>query len=392
MADKQFQRIEVYFHAGAILYILVSSLSAVFLRTFNATTLGGYCYYYVYPYGCNIKGSSNFGQCTRGEYFEFFSLCCGLGVPVLCFLGITGCMILLCGHALKKTKEDRRKSIVGKNTKPKDDNITSTVVELAPRHNTNDNPTQNNAADKRHKLVLEQVCRLYMKETITQAALFVLGYILVYIVPLIALILGCLGKLELSIEDGPIPILMVSIYPLGGFFNILIYCRPKVAALRRQQAGLSWISALFHVIRAGGEIPKHLPEHFFCCSNAAEEHSEDDNNDNGASNLSVVEEVQNFPNMWRNDEKCLSNEIYSHVGMDGQSLSFGESHACHRDSGQWDYLAGQSDVTRYAGTMMGTLAHDEIFTEFMHAREINFDDSELSVESLPEVFEDDRDC
>jgi len=307
-------------------------------------------------------------------------------------------MILLCGHALKKTKEDRRKSIFGKNTKPKDDNITSTVVELAPRHNTNDNPTQNNAADKRHKLVLEQLCTLYMKETITQAALFVLGYILVYIVPLIALILGCLGKLELSIEDGPIPILMVSIYPLGGFFNILIYCRPKVAALRRQQAGLSWISALFHVIRAGGEIPKHLPEHFFCCSNAAEEHSEDDNNDNGASNLSGVEEVQNLPsmrrrspNVVRNDEKCLSNDIYSHVGMDGQSLSFGESHVGHCDSGQCYYIAGESDVTRYSESM-GNLAHDESFTEFMHARGINFDDSELSVESLPEVFEDDRDC
>jgi len=297
-------------------------------------------------------------------------------------------MILLCGHALKKTKEDRRKSIVGKNTKPKYDNITSTVVELAPRHNTKNNPTQNNAADKRHKLVLEQLCTLYMKETITQAALFVLGYILVYIVPLIALILGYLGKLEHSIEDGPIPILISSIFPLGGFFNILIYCRPKVAALRRQQAGLSWIGALFHVIRAGGEIPKHLPEHLFCCSNA-EENSEDVNNDIGASNLSGVEEVQNLPNMLQNDEKSLSTEFYSHMGMDGQSLSFGESHAGHRDYEQWDHLAGESDSTRYAEIMMGTLAQDEIFTEFMHAREINFDDSDMSVESLPEVFEDD---
>jgi len=397
MTDQHFKRIEVYFHAGAILYTLVCSLAAAFLHTFNATPLAGICYYYVYPYGCNIKGSSNFGQCTRGEDFEFFVLCCGIAVSILCLLGIIVCMILLSIHASEKTREHRRQSIVVKNTQPKDDSIFSSVVELTPTHITNNNPIQNNAVYNQHKIVVRHLSRLYMKETITQAALFVLGFILVKIVPLIVLILGSIGKLQNSIGDGPIPILLSSTYPLGGLVNILIYCRPKVNALRRQQAGLSWIGALFHVIRAGGEIPKHLPEHLCCCSNVKENSdSKDVNKGNGASNLAGVEEVQNPPHMRRNgspmrrnDEFFLSNENYSHAGMDGQSLSFGESHVGHRDSEQWDYLAGDSNISRYAESM-GYLPQDESFNEFMHAREINFDDSDLSIESLSEVFEDNR--
>ena len=385
MTDRHFKRIEVYFHAGAILYTLVFSLAAGFLHTFNVTPLAGICFYYAYPYGCNIKGSSNFGQCTRGEYFEFFVLCCGVAVPILCLLGIIVCMILLSIHASEKTREHRQQSI--ENTQPKDDSISSSVVELAPTHITNNNSIQKIVLCNQHKIVVRHLSRLYMKETITQAALFVLGFILVKIVPLIVLILGSIGKLQNSIEDGPIPILLSSIYPLGGLVNILIYCRPKVNALRRQQAGLSWIGALFHVIRAGGEIPKHLPEHFCCCSNVKENSdSKDVNQVNGASNLARVEEVQNPPHMRRNgspmrlnDDIFLSNESYSHAGMDGQSLSFGECHAGNRDSQQWDYHAGgDSNISRYAESM-GYLPQDESFHEFMHARGINFDDSDLSI-------------
>ena len=49
---------------------------------------------------------------------------------------------------------------------------------------------------------------------------------------------------------------MHGIYPMIGFFNMLIYVRPKVAKLRLQYPHISWIKAFFLIIKAAGrEVP-----------------------------------------------------------------------------------------------------------------------------------------
>ena len=47
-------------------------------------------------------------------------------------------------------------------------------------------------------------------------------------------------------------------WPLGGFFNILIYTRPKVSAvriMRPEHAHSSWFTIFLLVVISGGEVP-----------------------------------------------------------------------------------------------------------------------------------------
>jgi hypothetical protein len=76
-------------------------------------------------------------------------------------------------------------------------------------------------------------------------------------------------------------------WPLGGFINILIYTRPKIAILRIRQPQLSWIKAFRTIILAGAEVPDESPD--FPSSNvlleprpSRQHRNTDDNNDIGA--------------------------------------------------------------------------------------------------------------
>jgi len=53
-----------------------------------------------------------------------------------------------------------------------------------------------------------------------------------------------------------------TIWPLGGFFNIFIYTRPKVTATRRAHPEVyshrSWLVVFLVVIFSGGEVPTDI--------------------------------------------------------------------------------------------------------------------------------------
>ncbi len=50
-------------------------------------------------------------------------------------------------------------------------------------------------------------------------------------------------------------IITALLYPLGGFFNILVYTRPNVASFLRKCPECSWCEAFWLVLKAGGEVP-----------------------------------------------------------------------------------------------------------------------------------------
>ena len=41
--------------------------------------------------------------------------------------------------------------------------------------------------------------------------------------------------------------------PLQGFFNVFIYCRPHVLAVKRSNPEYSWLKAMYLVVRSGGD-------------------------------------------------------------------------------------------------------------------------------------------
>jgi hypothetical protein len=73
------------------------------------------------------------------------------------------------------------------------------------------------------------------------------------------------------------------------------------------------------------------------------------------------------------DDELLPFAVSSNIYMDGQSLSFGTSEDIHRNSNEWSYIIGQSEITRYAESM-GFLPDDEIIADVTHAREITSSD------------------
>ncbi len=102
-----------------------------------------------------------------------------------------------------------------------------------------------------------KLSRLYRREIIIQATSYVAVFCLVYFPGMITFT---------SPNPSDVLILFTMIfYPLGGFLNILVYTRPKVANLRRTHPECSRLRGFWLVIKAGGEIPDDVDFSVSCC-------------------------------------------------------------------------------------------------------------------------------
>jgi hypothetical protein len=89
-------------------------------------------------------------------------------------------------------------------------------------------------------------------QSLVQSSLYIFAYFLTYSYPLLHIAMRAAG-----INHPPWMIMLGSIFwPLGGFFNILIYARPKVSAVRAmrpEHAHSSWFTIFLLVVISGGE-------------------------------------------------------------------------------------------------------------------------------------------
>jgi hypothetical protein len=100
------------------------------------------------------------------------------------------------------------------------------------------------------------MARTYRKEMLTQSCLYMSGFLFTYTFIFMNQFLNIAGR--------PFPDwshMAISLtWPLGGFINILIYTRPKIAILRIRQPQLSWTKAFRTIILAGAEVPDESPD------------------------------------------------------------------------------------------------------------------------------------
>ncbi len=99
---------------------------------------------------------------------------------------------------------------------------------------------------------VETLSRLYKRELLTQACCYVLVFFLTNI--------PCL-TMSLQVINGIPPSKIVlrantMLYPLAGFFNIIVYTRWNVASYRRKHPECSRCRAFCLVLRAGGDLPR----------------------------------------------------------------------------------------------------------------------------------------
>jgi hypothetical protein len=89
------------------------------------------------------------------------------------------------------------------------------------------------------------------KEVALQATLFIAAFFCTFVFAFVARIM------EQDPEGGGAPFLLLlltrTLNPLQGFFNILVYTRPHVSALRRRHLSYSRLRAFWIVVKAGGD-------------------------------------------------------------------------------------------------------------------------------------------
>jgi hypothetical protein len=98
--------------------------------------------------------------------------------------------------------------------------------------------------------------QFYRKEIILQACLFVVASLVTF---------SCYWALQVQVlvlEDAAnLNLLFAAVltYPLGGFFNMFAYTRPKIAYFRSRHPEYSLLRALWHVIKTGGDVRRQEP-------------------------------------------------------------------------------------------------------------------------------------
>lgn len=308
MSDESFVRkFEKTLHRAFIIFNASMGLSAWLTKSFNTSALASFCYYAAHPTGCkNHIKSPNYGECTRGLDSHIFMYIGGIGIPILSLTGVVICMVMLFVHAVKKTRlYNRARDIQG---------------------------------DAHQESEADMLSRIYMRETAIQVCLYVSCFLIVYVVPFSALLYTVSGNVPALVETPSISIVMAIFFPLGGFFNIAIYCRPKVVVLRTRETDISWIKAYMVVVLGGGEIPPNVDSISSSrqhrrqwLSNTQNDEDEEQAQNEGSSYLLQLSNTNNYDTSSdqghvRSFSRGNQTVSYaaSNIGVDGMSLSVKE--------------------------------------------------------------------
>ena len=409
MADDTFRhRVEWMLHLAVFLVNLPISITGLVLDSFHATRLG-ICYYSVFPSGCKTVGNEYYGKCERGLHSDNFLL--QYLIPAISFLGIFLCAAILSRHAFVRTREFRAQgkstimeSAAGKvpvvDAKPNHDDkqtsdLTHRSVEAglalpsmtsSSRPQTQSEPqlksptgearrSINLSNRQSHETKLQYLSRLYRREVLTQAMLFVLCFTIVHFGAVLTFIENIITSdrhaSTYNNNDVAAMVFFSFLFPLGGLFNILVYCRPKVAALRRRElkdqkhdlghdghsavSSISWIRGFAMVVAAGGEIPEEAHE---------PKKKENENQNPGASNSNQLSSGLS----WYKTNESFVDEIFLSSRSEGNSNDRGEGAGWDGDGMEWFY---------------GYRIEEETFRDIMYGRDFSTD-SDMSGLSLEE--------
>ncbi len=239
--------------------------------------------------GLDASFSSEYVECTRGKYFNIFVILTPVGCTLISFFGIIVFMTLLCRHAILIEKmfrindDETGPSLTVNNTNNVDGqaNGSSTargVSRLSGSSNANSNSSdertnhgffsyfslccnkEEHYRQRTNESNANYLLRLSRRETVIQAILYAQSFFVSYLAILVAYITNTMG---ISTNPWLRLITLNGLYPFLGFFNILVYTRPKVTQFRMAHNHVSWLKAFCLVVKAGGELPDD--DRLGCC-------------------------------------------------------------------------------------------------------------------------------
>ena len=229
------RKVEVWIHIGIIAWNVIGNSIQISKNNFNVRE-SGICNIASYPTYCNrIEGL----ECTRGIDASKDTLILAQIPIIVSFIGI----ILSLGtltyyvYALESQMSHRINMNNGQ----------SFWRRLICRTTqTTNNAGQNNI--RRNELSLQ---RNLARESLVQSSLYVFAYLVCYLFITIAVF----NELTKKSTSRWMYYLLNTTWPLSGFFNIMIYTRPKVRYLKEKYPNFHKIVLFLVVVLSGGEAP-----------------------------------------------------------------------------------------------------------------------------------------
>jgi hypothetical protein len=235
--------VEWKWHTVTLLWNLVGNAYALFTKSFNASRAGSLCMVESLPLFCDLD-PEKYGECIRGE--NALRIKAIVTIPgIISFLGMGISLGMLTWHvfAQESKKKHSQEAIQEEEHENTDDTIrVHTSTKQISSNGSLENPLS--------------MARTYRKEMLTQSCLYMFGYLFIRAFLLINQLFIIAG---LPYPDWSHMAISLT-WPLGGFINILVYTRPKIAILRIRQPQLSWTKAFCTIILAGAEVPDESPD------------------------------------------------------------------------------------------------------------------------------------
>jgi hypothetical protein len=270
MSDDTFAHtVEWKMHAAIITYNTALSTIGLATNSMHTSSFGTVCIYSAFPSGCR-QYPELYGECDKRIEMMSTLLCLlwALGLVLCCLVGIIFSMSMISWHVMI-TRDRVFQGSTPNFGRPR-------TVGHVPRHSL---PPSGSSSDPSSSVgssssnigrVDEEVLtdgslssndpahlvKVYKREFMVQGCLYVAAFFATYSFAVVSVVMVVFGS------DPPlfVRICFGALYPLGGFFNILVFTRPKVMSLMKRDKKYSYIRAFTTVLMAGGTVPSQLTQ------------------------------------------------------------------------------------------------------------------------------------
>ena len=252
------RKYEFKIHALIWLFPIIGGSIALARKDFNPALHGGICGLIDRPINCSTDPDT-YGTCIRGQNAPKDGVLI-TGIPlVLIFLMLVANLVRLTIYVhlqerLMRAEHTRHVTTNDTSTGRSWDMIRSKAAgffrSCCNTSQQSDDPQNSNQGNTSSA---QQTQSLAM-QSLVQSSMYIAAFCLVYSAVILFVVMAVAG---ISRPDW-IKWLLNIFWPLGGFFNILIYTRPKVAAMRKtypEYANLSSFILFLVVVFSGGEVP-----------------------------------------------------------------------------------------------------------------------------------------
>jgi len=340
MNDEEFKyKIEWKVHTFIVLYNIIVTGSALFLKIYNSTFNGSFCHFATTPLGCRffqeIVGECDASTTARVDLYIFVNVIILVGISLS---SITVMMVMLYKHA-NFMKKINGASNPGQRNQPQTMNDSEGELGDIQFANKQGDTTQMEQHD--------DISKIYQREVTIHATLYVGVFIITYMPMAICILITTTADITVNTLVTVIYYIAVPLWSIGGLFNILVYARPKVVVLQRNHPECSKLKCLYLVLLSGGEIPDDLDESICnkCCSSSSCQESNsvldrfyDDETASKPTYRTLRRRAKKFENI--NAGCAMTNKRHENIEID-QSKVEGELGVISEEN----YLHKYNDIT-----------------------------------------------